>query len=133
MPGAVFRLRTRRPVEHQRLDAAAGPAADPHLREIADMVGVQMGGEIGGDVLMRNFERGEIRLRARAEIHHELVAVAELDQPRTIGLRAADERPAGAERDDAHFVGGERLGVGVIIVAIKSHELALYVPSKLSG
>ena len=58
---------------------------------------------------MRNFERGEIHLRARSEVHDELVAIAELDQPGAVGLRPAHEWPAGAERDDAHLVGGERL------------------------
>ena len=68
--------------------------ADPDLREVADVVGVQMGGEIGGDVLVRNFERGEIRLRAGAEIHDELVAVAELDQPRAFACaRRTNGRP----------------------------------------
>ncbi len=121
MLGAVFRLRSRWTVEHQRLHPAAGPASDPHLREIADMVGVQMGGEIGGDVLVRDFERGEIRLRPRPEVHDELVAVAELDQPRAVRLPAAHERPAGAERDNAHLVGCQRLGVGEVIVASAGH------------
>ena len=108
--------------EHQRLDPAAGPAPDPDLREVADVVGVQMGGEIRRDVLVRDFERGEIHLRARPEVHDELVAVAELDQPGAVGLRPAHERPAGAERDDAHLVGGERLGVGKIMVASAAHR-----------
>ena len=114
---AVFGLGTRWPVDDQRFDPSAGPASDPDLREVADVVGVQMGGEIRGDVLVRDFERGEIRLRARAEVHDELVAVAELDQPGAVGLRPAHERPTGAERDDAHLVGCERLGVRKVMVA----------------
>ena len=81
MLDAEARLLAGRAVDHERLDAAAGPAADPDLREVAHVVGVQMGGETGGDVLVRDFERGEVRLRAAAEIEDELVAVAELDQP----------------------------------------------------
>ena len=42
----------------------SGAAPDPDLREIANMVGMQMGCKISRDVLMRNFQRGEIRLRA---------------------------------------------------------------------
>src|SRR5262245_65375160 len=76
-----------------------------------------MGRKIGGDVLMGNFQRGEVDLRARAEIEDELVAVAELDQPRGIGLRTPHERTPGSKRDDAHLVRGERLGVRVVIVA----------------
>jgi len=76
-----------------------------------------VGGEIGGDILVRDLQRGEVRLRARPEVHDELVTVAEFDQPGGIGLRPAHERPAGAERDDAHFIGGERLGVGEIVIA----------------
>ena len=99
-------------VDHERLNPAAGPAADPDLGEIADVVGMQVRREVGGDVLMWDFERGEIRLRAGPEIEDEFVAVAELDQPGRVGLRAAHERPACAERDDAHLVRGQRLGVG---------------------
>jgi hypothetical protein len=85
------------------------------------MVGVQMGGEIRRDVLVRDFERSEIRLRARPKVHDEFVAVAELDQPGAVGLCAAHERPAGAKRDDAHLVGGEWLGVGEVVIAAVAH------------
>ena len=46
MLDAVFRLGARRPIDDQGLDPAAGPAPDPDLPEVADMVGVQMGGKI---------------------------------------------------------------------------------------
>ena len=78
----------------------SSPAPDPDLREVGDVVRVQVSGEIGCDVLVRDFERGEIRLRTRPEVKNELVAIAELDQPRAVGLRAADERPSGSECDD---------------------------------
>src|SRR5437588_5270865 len=68
MSGAVPGLGTRWTVDDQRLDAAAGPASNPDLREVADMIGMEMGGEIGRDVLMRDLERGEIHLRSRPEI-----------------------------------------------------------------
>src|ERR1700757_862984 len=87
-----------------------------------------MRGEISRDILRRNFERGEVRLRARPEIHDELVAIAELDQPRAIGLTAADEWPPGSERDDAHFVGGERFGIGKVVVALARHMVPMSRP-----
>src|SRR5262244_3675846 len=80
-----------------------------------------MRGKTCRDVLVRDFQRGEIRLRAGAEVHDELVAIAELDQPRTIGLRATYEGPAGAECNDAHFIGSKRLSVRKIVVAAAVH------------
>jgi hypothetical protein len=121
MRDAVFARGARWPIEDQRLDPTAKPASDPHLDKVADMVGVQMGGEIRRDVLMRDFERSEIRLRARPKVHDEFVAVAELDQPGAVGLGAPHERPSGAERDDAHFVSRKRLGVGKVVVAAAAH------------
>jgi hypothetical protein len=85
------------------------------------VVGVQVSGEIGRDVLVRDLERGEICLRAGAEIHHELVAVAKLDEPGAVGLRPAQERPAGTERNHAHLVGGKRLGIGKVVLAPAAH------------
>ncbi len=79
---------------------------------------MQVGGEIGGDLVVGDFQRGEVHLRAEAEIEHELVAVAELDQPAGVGLGAAQERPAGAERGDPHFVFAERLGAGQEILGV---------------
>jgi hypothetical protein len=113
-------------MEDQRFDPSTGPAADPDLREVANMVGVQMGGKIRRDVLVRDFERCEIHLRSRPEVHYEFVAVAKLDQPGAVGLRPTDERPAGAERDDAHLVGGERLRVRKIMVSWAAHRLRIY-------
>src|SRR5262249_36860077 len=104
MLGAVFRFRPRWTVDHQRLYAPSGPTPHPYLRKVADMVGMQVRREIGGDVLVGDFQRREIRLRPGPEIHDELVAVAQLDQPGAVGLSAAHERPASAKRDDSHFV-----------------------------
>jgi len=70
---------------------------------------------------VRNFQRGEVRLRTRTEIHYELVAVAELNEPRAVRLAATDKRPAGAERGDAHLIGRKRLGVGIKIIALAAH------------
>src|SRR5689334_20365676 len=102
MRDAVYGLGPRWPIEDQRLDPATKPASDPHLDKISDMVGVQMGGEIRRDVLVRDFECSEIRLRPRPKVNDEFVAVAELDEPGAVGLGAPHERPSGAERDDAH-------------------------------
>ena len=121
MLDAVFRLGARRPIDDQGLHPAAGPTPDPDLPEVADMVGVQMRGKNGRNVLMRNFESGEIHLRARSEVHDELVTIAELDKPGAVGLRPAHEWPAGAECNDAHLVGGERLRVWKIMVASSAH------------
>src|SRR5262249_52142683 len=82
---------------------------------------MQMGREISRDVLMRDFERGEVRLRSRSEVHDELVAVAELDQPGAVGLGAAHKWPAGAERDHPHLVGRKRLCVRKVMVASAAH------------
>jgi hypothetical protein len=122
MLSAVSRLGAGRAVQHQRLDPAAGPAPDPDLGEIADMIGVQMGGEIGGDVLVRNFQRSEVRLRAGPEIHDEIVAISQLDQPRAVRLTAPHERTAGAERGDAHLAGREGFCVGIEIIAQAGHD-----------
>ncbi len=120
MLGAVFRLRPGRPVEHQRLDPAAGPAADPDLGEIADVVGVQMGREIGGDVLMRDFERGEVVCEPEPKSITNLSPLPSSISHEQLACAAPHERPAGAERGDAHLVGGERLGVGKVVVADNS-------------
>src|SRR6266436_7223826 len=82
-------LGARRPVNNQRLDPSASPAPDPDLPEIADVVGVQMGGEIGRHILMWDLERGKIHLRSRPEVHNKFVAVTKLDQPGAVGLRPA--------------------------------------------
>src|SRR5262249_17850178 len=105
MRDAVFGLWTGWPIEDQRFDSSAGPASDPDLGEVADVIGVQMGGKICRDVLMRNLKRGEIYLRSRPEIHDELVAVTELDQPGAICLGATYERSAGPERNNTHLGG----------------------------
>src|SRR5688500_17876233 len=94
------------------------------------MIGVQMRREIGGHVLMRDFQRGEIHLRAGAEVPYELVAIAELDQPRCVGLRAPHEWPAGAERGHPHLVGCKLLGIREIIVALGSHGSPLICAGK---
>ena len=77
----------------------SSPAPDPDLREISDMIGVQMRGKVSCDVLMRHFERGKIYLRTRPKIENKLVAIAELNQPRAVGLRSAHEWPTSSQRD----------------------------------
>src|SRR5690606_32129202 len=83
--------------------------------------GVQMGREIGGDLLVGDLHRAEVHLRAVAEIELELVAVTQLDEPAGIGLGRTQEGPAGAERGDAHLVRRELLGAREVTVAIGMH------------
>src|SRR5262249_5902821 len=65
---------------------------------------------------------GEVALRPGSEVEHELVAVAQFHQPGGVGLGAAHERPPGSQRDDTHFVAGQRLGVWEIVVAPATHS-----------
>src|SRR5690606_17436780 len=119
---AVPGLGPRRAVALQRRGSASQPTADQDLGEVPDMVGVQMGSEIGGDLLIGDLQRAEVHLRAVAEVELELVAVAELDEPAGIGLGGAQERPSSAEGRDPHLVRPERLSAGEIAVPIGAHR-----------
>ena len=60
---------------------------------------VQMGSKIGGDILVWDFQRREIGLGAGAKVKYEFIAIAEFDQPGTIGLATTYERTPSTEGD----------------------------------
>jgi hypothetical protein len=93
------------------------------LREIADVIRVEMRSEVGGEILVWNFERSKSHLRAKSEIEHKLVTVTKLNQPPGVRLRRSYIRATGAQSDDAHFARAEFFGIGKVIMAMLVHVI----------
>src|ERR1700730_11898010 len=62
--GAESLLWSGRSIDDERSGPASGPAPDPNLSEVADVIRMQVCGKIGRYVLVWDFQSGEIRLRS---------------------------------------------------------------------
>ncbi len=100
-----------------RLEAGVRLAVVVVDDEIGDVVDVVVADEELVGLVVRHRHVVERRVRSSAGVEDEDLVVGELDHEAGCSLAAA-RRIAGAESDDAHLIGGERLRSRVINVRI---------------